>query len=123
MGAWALNSIKKNAKKKGGVEPGGGAQRAPPPGHTAPFSSTPNSHLNRHRHRSTATQAQRRQSSATAPAAQFVDQSGQDARAAGANGMAQRNRSTVNVYARPIPVEIFTIRQGLRRKGFADLEP
>src|SRR5258708_39195344 len=86
------------------------------------LSSTPNSHLNRHRHRSTATQAQRRQSSATAPAAQFVDQSGQDARAAGANGMAQRNRSTVNVYARPIPVEFFTIRQGLRRKGFVDLD-
>src|SRR5258708_7730562 len=86
------------------------------------LSSTPNSHLHRHRHRPTAAQPQRRQSSATAPPAQFVDQRGQDARAAGADGMAQRNRSTVYVYARPIPVEFFTIRQGLRRKGFVDLD-
>src|SRR5258708_36426186 len=79
-------------------------------------------HFNRHRHRSAPTKEKRRAPSAAAPAAQFIDQRGTHARAAGADGMAQCNRSTVHVYTRPIPVEFFAVCQGLRSEGFVDLD-
>src|SRR5260370_11226938 len=79
-------------------------------------------HFNRHRHRSDSTQAKRGETPAAAPAAQFIDQRGKHTRAAGANGMAQCNRSTVHVYTRPIPVEFFAVCQGLRSEGLVDLD-
>src|SRR5258708_19159891 len=80
------------------------------------------SHLNRHRYGTTTTKAEGSKTSTTATAAQFINQGGQDTGAAGANRMAQCNGSTIDVYSRPIPVEVPAVCQGLCGKGLVNFD-
>ncbi len=73
-------------------------------------------HLNGHCYGPATAQAECGEASATATAVQFIDEGGQDTGAAGADGVTKRNCSAVDVYARPIPVKLFAVCQGLRGK-------
>src|SRR6266581_3857669 len=79
-------------------------------------------HLNGHCYGPATAQAECGEASATATAVQFIDEGGQDTGAAGADGVTKRNCSAVDVYARPIPVKLFAVCQGLRGKGFVDFD-
>src|SRR2546421_8987715 len=79
-------------------------------------------YFDRHRYGTTAAEAECRQAATTTAPSQFMNQGDQHTRTAGADGVTEGNSATVYVHARPIPVKFSAIGQGLRGKGFVDLD-
>src|SRR5579871_6474835 len=69
-----------------------------------------------------AAQTERCQPAPTTAPTQFIEQRRQHTRAAGANGMTECHRAAVDVDAVPVPIQLFTVCQHLRGKGFVDLD-
>src|SRR5579884_3421072 len=58
----------------------------------------------------------------TSTATEFVDEGGEDAGAAGADGMAKGDGAAVDIDAGPVPVEFFAVGEGLGGEGFVDFD-
>src|SRR3989304_7811343 len=79
-------------------------------------------HLDCQGDRIAATQTEGREALLQATIFQGVDQGRENARARGADGMTERDGSTVNIDAIPIPAEFATIGDGLGCKCFVSLD-
>src|SRR6266851_3321321 len=80
------------------------------------------SDLNSHRHRAATAEAEGSQTAPAAAPAQLVDQCGEYAGAAGADGVAEGDGAAVDVDALPVPIQFFAVGGGLGGEGFVDLD-